>query len=204
MNIDELLTAFRSAIPLPDEASAGRIYAAALSARRRLPRRGLILGLAVAGGAAIAAVTLTGGFDTGTRPVAGTGEQVAGGLTVTYSRSSGSLNSIAVTLSVPVANARVQLQVLHSDAPSTELYRGKGSREVVFQSEVSTTDTPPAVMLGPTGSSGPTPPEPGNSFWSGTLSPGDWNGGCQTGLYEIHYLAGSEVGDSEWFRCREG
>ena len=216
MNSDDLLTSFRSDIPLPDEATARRIYADATSARRRLPRRGLVLVLAVALGTAIAAVALTGGFDTGKRPVPATGDQSNSGLRVSYSRNSGTLRSIAVTLSLDFANARVQLQVLHSDASSTELYRGKGSKEVVFQSQVSTTATPPAVLVGPTGDASP---EAGRSFWSGTLFPSDWNGGCQSGLYGIRYLAipsaasfatatkepgSEEVGDSEWFRCREG
>lgn len=44
---DDLLTEFRSNIPLPDEATAQRIYARATSARRRVPRRRLVLAVAL-------------------------------------------------------------------------------------------------------------------------------------------------------------
>ncbi len=62
MNSDELLTQFRSDIPLPDEATAQQVYARATSARGRLARRGLVLALGAAIVAAIAAVALSGAF----------------------------------------------------------------------------------------------------------------------------------------------
>lgn len=59
MTTDELLTTFRAAVPLPDEATADRIHARATSGRRRLrrrlPRRGLALAVAaLAVGAGVA------------------------------------------------------------------------------------------------------------------------------------------------------
>jgi hypothetical protein len=55
MNDDELLTTFRSDVRLPDEATARQIYGRATSGRRRLPRRRLMLAVAVVGAAALAA-----------------------------------------------------------------------------------------------------------------------------------------------------
>lgn len=199
MNSDELLTQFRSDIPLPDEATAQQVYTRATSARGRLARRGLVLALGAAIVAAIAAVALSGAFGNREGSIPTTGEQCCGGMTVTYSRNGETLSSVSVMLSLHEANARVHLEVLHSDAPSIELYRGKGKTEVVFRGDVSTTDTPPAVAVGPTGDASP---EPGWSFWSGTLSPSDWTGGCGTGLYAIQYVtSSSDFGRSEWFRC---
>lgn len=55
MNTDELLTAFRSTVPLPDEATTRRTYEYATQSRRRLvTRRKLLIAAAVAGAAAIA------------------------------------------------------------------------------------------------------------------------------------------------------
>jgi hypothetical protein len=51
---DDLLQDFRSGVPLPDEATARRIYARATSQRRRLPRRRLVLALAVVVAAGVA------------------------------------------------------------------------------------------------------------------------------------------------------
>jgi hypothetical protein len=55
MNTDELLTSFRFDVPLPNEATAQRIYARATRTRRRITRRQLavaavVLGAGVAGG----------------------------------------------------------------------------------------------------------------------------------------------------------
>jgi hypothetical protein len=52
---DDLLTAFRSEVSLPDEATARRIYTQATGGRRRIPRRRLVLAIAVVLGAALAA-----------------------------------------------------------------------------------------------------------------------------------------------------
>lgn len=55
MNTDDLLTAFRSTVPFPDEPTVRRAYEQAAYGRRRLPRRRLavavvVLGAALAGG----------------------------------------------------------------------------------------------------------------------------------------------------------
>jgi hypothetical protein len=51
---DDLLQEFRSDVPLPDEATARRIYARAESSRGRLPRRRLVLAVALVAAAGVA------------------------------------------------------------------------------------------------------------------------------------------------------
>jgi hypothetical protein len=67
---DDLLTTFRSDVPLPDDASAKRAYERAVSGRRRLPQRRLVY--------ALAAVVATGGL--------------AGGLSATLGGASSNVN----------------------------------------------------------------------------------------------------------------
>jgi hypothetical protein len=118
------------------------------------------------------------------------------------------LRSVTVELSTEVPNDRVRLQVVHTDISSSaelnrELAAGNdtlANSEVVFQTEVPTTDTPPAAMVGPTGD---TSPEPGWSFALVTLSPTHWAGGCQTGFYQVTNRSRGALGHSEWFRCRK-
>jgi hypothetical protein len=59
---DDLLKTFRADVPLPDEATARRIHSRATSRRRRLPRRRLILILAVATAIAAPAAVLGSGI----------------------------------------------------------------------------------------------------------------------------------------------
>jgi hypothetical protein len=54
MNTDELLTAFRSDVPLPEEAASRQIYARSTTGRRRASRRRLVLAIAVVAAAGIA------------------------------------------------------------------------------------------------------------------------------------------------------
>jgi len=218
MTTDEmqLLRDFRNDIPAPDEESVRRAYAYATSQPRAagprlslsrvsplrlrvvLPAAAAICAAAVA---LIATGTLAGGGATHTpRPTVHGDQSPGGGLQISYFHSGGALSSIAVTLNPNVANASVQLQVVHSEATSyAEAYAG--STQVVFQKQVSTT-TPSASSSA-------------LSTWSGTLSPSDWSGGCQSGLYQIKWVAvgpgtsfanaasepGNEVGASEWFSC---
>jgi len=57
---DDLLTEFRSNVPLPDDAATQRIYARATSGRRQAPRRRLVLAVAIAALAVPAAVLGSG------------------------------------------------------------------------------------------------------------------------------------------------
>lgn len=54
MSTDDLLTMFRSEVPLPEETTARQIYARATAGRRRVPRRRLVLAVAVVVAAGIA------------------------------------------------------------------------------------------------------------------------------------------------------
>lgn len=68
---DDLLTTFRSDVPLPDDASARRAYERAVSGRRRLPRRRLAYALAavvVAGGLAGGLSATLGGASSNVNP----------------------------------------------------------------------------------------------------------------------------------------
>lgn len=211
----QLLRDHWSEVPKADEETVRRAFAYATSGTTtRFPRplrhRGvhpLKLRIALPAVAAIcaaaAAVVATGTFTGGASQTARhrvNGDQTVGAGLFDYVHSGGALSSIAVTLNPNVANANVRLQVVHSDATSyAKAYAGNA--QVVFQEQVSTT-TPPA-------------PSSGLSTWSGTLTPSNWSGGCQNGLYEIKWVAvqpgtsfanaaaapGNEVGASEWFSC---
>ena len=68
---DDLLTQFRSDVPLPDDASAQRAYERAVSGRRRLPRRRLAYAVAtvvVAGGLAGGLSATLGGASSDVNP----------------------------------------------------------------------------------------------------------------------------------------
>jgi hypothetical protein len=217
MTTDEmqLLRDFRSDIPEPDDESIRRAYAYATSQPRYegprlslpsvsplrlrvvLPAAAAICAAAVA---LIATGTLAGGGATHTPRPTVHGDQSPGAGLFSYFHSGGALSSIAVTLNPNVANASVQLQVVHSEATSYA-EADAGSTQVVFQEQVSTTTSPASSF--------------GLSTWSGTLSPNDWSGGCQRGLYDIKWVAvgpgtsfanaasapGNEEGASEWFSC---
>lgn len=165
-------------------------------------RRPLLLAAAAAAaiGAALAGLALSGAFGGGATRTAVSHPPVSRGMqapldtpTIDYRFSGGTLSSIAVTYRSPDASGAVlQLEVLHSDSPPAELYRGKGASQVVFHEQVAMSKT-----------------------WSGTLSPSDWAGGCQSGLYSIEaaiYSAGSTIANpfdstettrmgSAWFSC---
>ncbi len=230
MTNDEMnvLRDFRAEISPPSEETRDRIYAYAtagaqrsssrrLSAwrNRRLPRTPkrmvAILGSAAicAAGAAVVVVGMVGGG--GSRAVTQALRPTGGGLvspsistSVNYNRSGGALSSIAVTLTPDVADASIQLQVIHSDASTyAEAYSQEyaGNAAVVFEEQVPATPTPSTTSSRHL------------STWSGTLSPSQWSGGCQSGLYRITWVAvgpgssfaspgaDSEADSTEWFSC---
>jgi hypothetical protein len=123
-----------------------------------------------------------------------------------YKFSGGTLSSIALTVRTDnFADATMQLRVLHSDSSSVADARSD-STQVVFHEHAAMTNT------------GATAPDAAHATWSGTLPTSDWQGGCQTGLYQIQtavYQAGSTIADpftttssiptersaTEWFSC---
>jgi len=204
MNTDELLIQFRSNIALPDERAAQQTYARATDGHSPVARRRAIAGLAAAAISASAiAWVATGGLTTNSHrpPPAAPGPTIPLVLPPALNRDdSGTLQSVDVTVSAGLPDAEVQLQVLHHVSTGIE---------VVFAKQLSTTDIPPAALYGPTGAQGFGPPVPGRSFWSGSLYPSDWDGGCQPGLYELKAVASVdgrlvETGGSLMFSCTAG
>ena len=207
MNEHDAMTLLSDANPVRPERLGeppGDLLDSILTGPGRHTRRLVIAAAAVAViFAAVAALAATGtlsGRATQTSRPTVQGDQSPGAGLFSYFHSGGALSSIAVTLTPNVANASVQLEVVHSDATSyAKAYAG--SPQVVFREQVSTTPSPASSF--------------GLSTWSGTLSPNDWSGGCQRGLYQIKWVAvqpgtsfanaasapGNEVGASEWFSC---
>jgi len=219
--LTEVVQEFRASVPQASEKTRQKIYDRATGGvdggshgRTRswgplLPSRTharliAAVGVAVVG---VVAVVATGTF--ASSPARRTSEQAAppaigqsspASMTVAFSRDVGGLSSIKVMLSPNVDQATIQLQVIHSNAPTLE-GASANNAQVVYQTQVATT-APTQAMAGP-------------SFWSGTLSPSDWSGGCQPGFYQITSLAippgtmfatatakpGSEFDGSEWFSC---
>jgi hypothetical protein len=100
-------------------------------------------------------------------------------MTETYNQSSsGTLNSVDLTINPSMANASIRLRVLHTDA--TAVLGTDPASTVVF------TTTVHAVNQSTTNQ----PPNTGPSTWSGSISPSNWSGGCQPGLYDIVVYAG--------------
>lgn len=214
----EALNQFRAGMTPPSEELEDRILAHAYRAQpgregtsreRLLPTRSgkLLVALATVAIAVTGGIAASGAFTNAEHHSAAparvwpiNGDQTSGGLDVNYVHNGASLSSIAVTLNPNVANASVQIEIVHTNATSADAYAGKAQTQVVFQKDVSTSAVASSAN---------------ESGWSGTLNPSLWTGGCQSGLYQIQYLAippgrtfanataqpGSEYGASEWFSC---
>src|SRR5947209_9192872 len=122
---DDLLTTFRSEMPMPDEATTQRPYEGATSGRRRaVTRRGLVVVVAVfavAGIAAALGLTLGGGgshgsIQHGPHPLGPGGGMALAPVSMDTHVGNGELTSIDLTLrSVAPANT-LDLKVVRSDA----------------------------------------------------------------------------------------
>lgn len=222
----QLLREFRSDLPVADAETRRRVYAYAIGEAGRLSLRRSWLGrqhgskrrIGVFAGAALFAAVVAvaaagtfggGGAKQAVRPPV----KVAGGdlphapMSVNPTFSGGTLSSVAVTVNPDIADASVRVQVIHSDATTyADAYAAEsaGTDQVVFQEQGSATNTS-------------TPGAAGASTWSGTLSPSDWSGGCQSGLYRIAVVwvgpgtlfanpAASPTSgggdESSWFSCK--
>jgi hypothetical protein len=220
----QLLREFRTDVPVADAEARRRVYAYAIGEAGRLSIRRSWFGrqhrskrrIAVFAGAtlcaAVVAVAVTGTFGGGGKQAARQPVTVVGGdipqapMLVNPTFSAGTLSSVTVTVNPDIADASVRVQVLHSDATTyANAYAAEsaGSDQVVFQEQGPATNTSTAGAAGA-------------STWSGTLSPSDWNGGCQSGLYRIAVVwvgpgtlfanpassPNSGGGDeSSWFSC---
>jgi len=194
MNTDDLLTRFRSSVPLPDDPVSHRIYAHATSSHPRMSRPRLAVLIAATAVAAVGVAALGGAFEGRATPANGGGAKIAltvappDILSVTPNlNDGGTLASLSVTTNPKIADANTEVEVLLFDNTRT------GANHVVFQEQVQTTA----------------------SSWSGTLYPDDWSGGCQSGRYAILVVSvapGASLADatpenSEWdyskgFNCR--
>lgn len=188
-------------------------------ARGRLGGRSTRLGAAFAAASICSAATvlaLTGSFSSGgatssTPSEGSTGshglEAPGNPIELTFHRQRGTLKSLDVTVGSQIANASMEIQVIHfgptqlahpahgvgatgADGPTGGNASAGGT--LVYEKQVS--GTPPRPFLGPTGGiGGPKIPAwakvTGASIWSGTLYPSDWEGGCEAGRYWIHVVA---------------
>ncbi len=197
---DDLLKSFRADVPPPDAATAKRAYARATSrggprqivTRRRLvPAVALLAAAGIAGG--LSATLGGGGGAAGSRPtlpgVGGHGGMALNPMTVDFSAANGEFTSIDLTLRSVTASPTLEVKVVRSDASQVPEANNAPS-QVVFDEQVSPTVTPSTMQ------------DVTQSTWSGTLTPSDWNGGCQNALYRIEYaFDGSYTGETAWFQC---
>jgi hypothetical protein len=117
-----------------------------------------------------------------------------------FTRSGQAITSIAVTVNSSVPDGTLQLQVLRGSP-----YGPDSGRQVVYQEQVPMTNVA-TPSNGPSGTVA-------LSTWSGTLSPSDWDGGCQNASYAVAFavvpagtafenpLPSTHEGWSEWFTC---
>ena len=103
-------------------------------------------------------------------------------------RSGQRVTSIDVTVNAPTREATMLLQVLRGSP-----YGPDSNRTVVFQEQVPMT----SIVSPANGPSGTV----ALSTWSGTLTPSDWDGGCQNALYTVKAVAGIQTTEAAWFRC---
>lgn len=185
---DDFLTKFRSEMPMPDDETTQKIYENATSGKRRpATRRRVVIAVAVLALAVIAAVLgvmLSGGgnkIQTGPVHPGGPGGGMAlAPFSLTPHVASGELASLDVTLRSTRPDNTLDVKVVRQD----------GS-EVVFTEQVAPTVYDSAMQ------------DATHASWSGTLTPSEWTGGCQSGLYRIEYAFGpdSDTGTTDWFAC---
>ena len=199
MTNDDLFTQFRSDVPLPDDITTKQIYERATSGRRRpVTRRRLVAAVAVIAAAGIAGgVTATlGGGGSKFPAVAAAPDGKPGAsrklmlnpLTTEFTASGDEYTAIDTSLLSIYSDTTLEVRVVRSDASDVS-GADNAPYEVVFDEQVPMTD----------GSN----PEDTFTTWSGTLTPSEWTGGCQQGLYRIDYDFGTEdtAGSSGWFQC---
>ena len=196
---DDLLTNFRSEMPMPDEETTQRIYARATSGRRRPVTRNRLVAvaavIALAGIAGGLSVTLGGGsspkpWTIGPAGGGPAGKISANPLTTEFTDGGNEYTSIDASLLSMSSATTLELRVVRSDA-SDVADADSAANTVVFDEQVSMNADDANPEDGP------------YSTWSGTLTPSEWNGGCQQALYRIEYHFGdSELyGSSGWFQC---
>lgn len=186
---DNNLATFRSEMPVPDDDTTQRIYQQATSGRRRLMTRPrLVAAVAVLAAAGIAGgltLTLGGGGKTsgsiqpGLHPGGPGGGMALAPFSLTPHTSSGELSSIDVTLRSTRSDNTLEVKVVDA------------SNHVVYSEQVTPTVSDSSMQ------------DATHASWTGSLTPGDWTGGCQAGLYRVEYTFGPDTdsGATDWFRC---
>lgn len=100
------------------------------------------------------------------------------GLELDFARDGKTTSAIAVRLTAPYRDAKAHLRVLRGNPYGGFAGAPTLDRQVVFQTHVRLKNIA-APDDGPPGSVA-------LSTWSGTLTPSDWDGGCEKALYTVH------------------
>jgi hypothetical protein len=193
---DDILKTFRSEMPVPDDQTTQQIYERATSGRRRLATRNRLVAVAAVLALAGLAGGLTAAFTGGGSPKPWKIESAAGGasgklmlnpLSTTFTADGNEYSAIDVSLLSMTATS-LEVRVVRSDAADVA-DADSAPNSVVFDEQGVTTDS--------------SNPEDTYTTWSGTLTPSEWNGGCQQALYRIEYHFGDSdlYGSSGWFQC---
>lgn len=139
---------------------------------KRVLRRRLVLALACFVVAVTAAGTIFSGVFSSSQPrqPTGLGPLAFSPLDMAFTRdASGNLMSIQVTVNAATRGGTALLQVVQGQINPQDAT----TNQIVFQERVPMRDVTPS----PNGPPGTVV----QSSWSGTLSPSDWSGGCQSG-----------------------
>ena len=102
-------------------------------------------------------------------------------ITLDFTRSGKQVTSIKVTANAPIRDATLWLRVLRTTDRRCPACSG-AEHQVVFEQQVPMTN----IASPATGPSGVV----ALSTWSGTLSPTDWEGGCQNAFYTVAFASG--------------
>ncbi len=125
-------------------------------------------------------------------------------ITLDFTRNDGQVTSVNVTANAPIRDATLWLQVLRATDRHCPACSGTEHYDV-FQEQVPMTNIA-SPADGPSG-------VVALSTWSGTLSPTDWDGGCQNTYYTVAFASGpsgsqlpdaSQSGNSAYFLCSSG
>jgi len=214
MNTDDLLTEFRSGVPLADETTARRMYARATSGRRAFSRRTVALcAVPIVAAGMIAALALThyGAEHHASGPVAFGCAPFVAVTDVAFIRNHLAVASISFTVGdANYPDASLAIQVVRSDVSDTSEINDSNTQAVFGERDVAMAST------------GSTVPCTTVSTWSGSVSSSEWSGGCRDGFYRVEtsvYPADRAIPDpfgsssqdrgptdrasvTGWFRCK--
>ena len=107
-----------------------------------------------------------------------------GPISVTFNRSGATLNAVDVTVNKGYANRSIHLEVRHRAAHDSSGYTTVyfAGLDPAGSVALPARKLPAGVPLSP---------------WSGTLSPSDWAGGCQSGIYWVYVTFGVAKADND-------